>query len=131
MAGGVGGQAAKLARPRVGSVLLVFLFVLVFVLVVLFLVLLVPQVVELFLGDVVVGLFVGLGVFVLVPVVVLDVTVLVFVGGQDAVPVGHLDGVVADQAHAVVVAEVLELVEFAVDLAAFAALDDLAHGCRG
>lgn len=125
--------------PRT-SLVLVFVLILVFVLVVFVVVLIlvfvlvflfVEVVLEIVFSDFL-GVLVRFGfLVVLLPVVVLvDVALVVLVGRQDAIPVGHFDGVVADEADAVVVAQILELVEFAVDLAALAAFDDLAHGYR-
>ena len=73
-------------------------------------------------------------VIVVVPVVFVDVAgfVVILVGSEDPVPISYLDRAVANEANAVVVTQVLELLNVAIDLAALAALNDLAHGvgCR-
>lgn len=122
-------------RDRVTrSLFVVGVFVLVFVLILVFFVLVaffVEVLREVVFRDVLFGIVVGFRLLVVIPVIIfLDVTFVVFVGSEDPVPVGNFNGVVADQAHAVVVSEVLELVELAVDLAALTASDDLAHGYR-
>ena len=73
-----------------------------------------------------------LDLVIVIPIVVVDITVVVviFVGRENSVPIRYLDCAVAHEAHAVVVAQILEFFEVAVGLAALAAFHDLAHGCR-